>query len=114
MRDDSHSFFLLFYCFIVLLFDSFIYFQQRAREREQRDRENQNNPYKNANGVPPPPAVAPTGWWAAVDNATGRMYYYNRRTQETSWTIPEGLTKDQIRMNNKTHGTAVTKQITMQ
>ena len=105
---------LLFYCFIVLLFDSFIYFQQRAREREQRDRENQNNPYKNANGVPPPPAVAPTGWWAAVDNATGRMYYYNRRTQETSWTIPEGLTKDQIRMNNKTHGTAVTKQITMQ
>ena len=107
----------MFDCFIVLLFYCLIhsfYFQQRAREREQRDRENQNNPYKNANGVPPPPAVAPTGWWAAVDNATGRMYYYNRRTQETSWTIPEGLTKDQIRMNNKTHGTAVTKQITMQ
>jgi len=59
-------------------------------------------------GAPPPP-TAPTGWWAAVDNKTGRMYYYNRRTNETSWTVPLGLTKEQIKMNSKSYGGGATK-----
>jgi hypothetical protein len=44
-----------------------------------------------------------------VDNKTGQMYYYNRRTNETSWTVPLGLTKEQIKMNSKLYGGGATK-----
>ena len=53
---------------------------------------------------PPPPSQGPSGWWAAIDNKSGRMYYYNRRTAETMWTLPDGLTKDMIKMNTKSFG----------
>lgn len=31
----------------------------------------------------------PVGWAAMVDPATGRTYYFNAATQETSWTVPD-------------------------
>ena len=41
------------------------------------------------------------GWWAAVDNKTGRIYYYNRRTGESGWQLPPGIDKDYVRINKK-------------
>ena len=31
-------------------------------------------------------------WQATVDSASGKVYYFNRRTNETSWTNPEDTT----------------------
>ena len=52
-----------------------------------------------AGGVPPPPPgapppgqgaeVLPPGWTSAIDPASGRTYYMNTVTNETSWTYPQ-------------------------
>ena len=39
----------------------------------------------------PPPAPSTGEWESAVDAATGKTYYFNNRTGETTWTKPEGL-----------------------
>ena len=47
-----------------------------------------------------PPSSTPGGqggaghWRSTRDAATGKTYYYNRRTKEVSWTSPPGLAKE--------------------
>ena len=35
-----------------------------------------------------PAATLPAGWEMTTDPASGKLYYFNRLTQESSWTIP--------------------------
>ena len=37
---------------------------------------------------PPPPPAASNEWTEMTDNASGRKYYYNCKTGESSWTHP--------------------------
>ena len=41
------------------------------------------------------------GWWAAIDDKTGRMYYYNRRTGESGWQLPPDIDETQVQVNKK-------------
>merc|ERR1719379_1781726 len=41
-----------------------------------------------AYGAPPPGPSLPPGWEQATDPASGRPYFCNRATGETSWTPP--------------------------
>eukprot|EP00435_Cladocopium_sp_Y103_P006164 s253_g2.t1 len=34
------------------------------------------------------PFCLPAGWEMTTDPASGKLYYYNRATQESSWTVP--------------------------
>eukprot|EP00913_Durusdinium_trenchii_P012878 g12093.t1 len=34
------------------------------------------------------PVALPAGWETTVDPASGKVYYFNRATQESSWTVP--------------------------
>jgi hypothetical protein len=43
-----------------------------------------------AAAVEAPPHKLPAGWSAAVDPGSGRAYWYNATTQETTWTSPGG------------------------
>jgi len=51
---------------------------------------------KSGGGVPPPPPPPelappslPDPWTAVVDPGSGRTYYYNSKTGETQWTMPQ-------------------------
>lgn len=35
-----------------------------------------------------PAAALPAGWESTIDPATGKTYYFNRATNETTWTMP--------------------------
>eukprot|EP00401_Gymnodinium_catenatum_P009751 CAMPEP_0117523974 /NCGR_PEP_ID=MMETSP0784-20121206/35003_1 /TAXON_ID=39447 /ORGANISM="" /LENGTH=288 /DNA_ID=CAMNT_0005320101 /DNA_START=22 /DNA_END=888 /DNA_ORIENTATION=- len=37
-----------------------------------------------------PQAALPPGWEQATDPASGKVYYFNRSTNETTWTLPTG------------------------
>jgi len=41
--------------------------------------------------LPPPSLPPPALWVATVDPASGRTYYFNKETNETSWKKPAGL-----------------------
>lgn len=39
---------------------------------------------------PPPPTGLPPGWSSAIDPSSGKIYYFNKTTSETSWDVPVG------------------------
>jgi len=53
----------------------------------------------SAAATPPPAPVAAAGKcpWARCTHDDGRTYYMNEDTDKTSWTLPEGLTEEQIK-----------------
>eukprot|EP00041_Stephanoeca_diplocostata_P018202 m.379390 g.379390 ORF g.379390 m.379390 type:complete len:687 (-) comp20953_c0_seq1:513-2573(-) len=76
--------------------------QQRKREREERDEQRRESAFATTGGTlaedkrqrPSSADVMDTGlsdWKATVDPSTGRTYYYNEITQETTWTLPSAL-----------------------
>jgi hypothetical protein len=42
----------------------------------------------------PPQAGAPATPWKAVTDASGKTYYHNQATQQTTWVKPEDLYDD--------------------
>ena len=43
---------------------------------------------------PPPPPPAPTDVWLPTADESGKVYFFNRLTGETSWTRPEAKELD--------------------
>ena len=41
--------------------------------------------------IPVPAIKAASAWCEAKDPKTGKTYYYNKETKESSWTKPAGL-----------------------
>jgi hypothetical protein len=85
--------------------------QREARKLRARTnaakRATRRDPYLQRTDTPTstapmaPPSQGSGGWWAAVDNSTGRMYYYNRKTGESGWQLPPGIDETQVRVNKK-------------
>jgi hypothetical protein len=65
--------------------------ERQAREKMATPAADTTNPMHagvELAGVKAPPATA---WKTAVDEATGRSYYFNPKTKETRWTAPPGV-----------------------
>ena len=69
--------------------------QQPKPDREAREGESRSAPpRRGGDGPPPPPPPSlatvplPPGWKQAVDKSSGRSYFYNKSTNETSWEPP--------------------------
>lgn len=63
--------------------------QAQAQEEGMYDATVEQRAQAPAAVPPPPPGVPlPPGWTSTVDPVSGRTYYYNQVTQETSWTPP--------------------------
>jgi len=60
----------------------YYYYKKQSAEKETYG-------VAGAGGAPPGgPAALPPGWTAAVDPASGRTYYSNTMTNETTWELP--------------------------
>jgi len=66
--------------------------KQTTWTRPAGPREEPNTAQPSSPAAPPPASPGSSGEWAEkVDPRSGRPYYYNRATKETTWTKPAAL-----------------------
>ena len=62
--------------------------KEKAPYQKRADKDKERYNQEKEAYVPPTPPM-PKDWAEATDPNTGKTYYYNRKTSETTWTRPE-------------------------